>query len=341
MPDAIAQLCQLIAEKLRDAPEATSAEVMAHVTGAIAANPQLQAALQADPQMQQTNQDGATGYQTVVKGGTVYIGSTHYSLADPEKFQAALKGVLQELQKLDQPVGIPKNLPDRTRQFVGREADMATLHELLQQTQRVYIQGMGGIGKTELALQYAWQHYEQTTYPAGICWLRSREQDLGTQIVNFARVHLGLKIRDDLERLEEKVADCWQRWPAGQVLVIFDDVTDYRDIQPFLPPQESRLQVLLTTRSYLGQSLEQRFEIQVLSEPAALNLWRSMTGAERIEGQLAAVQSLAQWFRLFAVGLGTGGALSGGKTGSASSRIANSAPSWSGAAVRGTSQLKP
>ena len=97
MPDAIAQLCQLIVDKLRDAPEATADEVMAHVTGAIAAIPQLQAALQADPQMRQTNQDGATGYQTIVKGGTVYIGSTHYTLANPEKFLAVFKGMFQEI----------------------------------------------------------------------------------------------------------------------------------------------------------------------------------------------------------------------------------------------------
>ncbi|MBW4661068.1 MAG: tetratricopeptide repeat protein [Drouetiella hepatica Uher 2000/2452] len=211
--------------------------------------------------------------------------------------------MFQELQKLDQPVGIPKNLPDYVKQFafVGREADLKTLQELLQQAQRVYIQGMGGIGKTELALQYAWQHYEQNTYSAGICWLRSREQDLGTQIVNFASVHLRLTIRDDLE-LPGQIADCWQRWPAGQVLVIFDDVTDYQDIKPFLPPQESRFQVLLTTRSYLGQSLKQ-FEIRVLSETAALDLWRSMTDTERIDAQLEAAQSLAQWLGYLPLGL--------------------------------------
>jgi hypothetical protein len=260
MPEAIAQLYEIIAAKLREAPEATQAELMAQVEAAIAANPRLEAALKADPQMLQTNQDEARGFQALVKGGIANIGD-HYHLTDPEKFKAALEGVLQQLQKVYQPVGIPKNLPDCTQQFVGRETVMEELHTQLQQAERLYLQGMGGIGKTELARQYAWSHYEQGTYSAGICWLQAREQDLGSQIVKFAQVHLGLNIRDDLE-LSGQVADCWQRWTPGNVLVIFDDVTDYGAIASYLPPQEARFKVLLTTRSYLGQSMKQ-FEIPV------------------------------------------------------------------------------
>ena len=51
---------------------------------------------------------------------------------------------------------------------------------------------MGGVGKTELALQYVHLYGQQQTYPGGICWLMAGELDLGTQIVAFARVHLQL-----------------------------------------------------------------------------------------------------------------------------------------------------
>lgn len=301
MLDIIPQLRQIIAETLRERPQATGAELMMQVEAAIAANPQLEAALRADPEMLQINRDGAKGFQTWVKqGGIANIGD-HYHFSDPEKLEAALEAVLLKLQAVYQPVGIAKNLPDRTQQFVGREADLAELHQQLQQTERVYLQGMGGIGKTELALQYAWQHYEQGTYPAGICWLRAREQDLGTQIVNFARVHLGLKIRDDLE-LPQQVADCWQRWPQGKVLVVLDDVASYQAIAPYLPPQEARFKVLLTTRSYLGQSAKQ-FEIQVLSQEAALEFLRLLVTPQRIDQQWDAAQDLAQWLGYLPLGL--------------------------------------
>ena len=40
---------------------------------------------------------------------------------------------------------------------------------------------MGGVGKTELALQYANQYQEH--YPGGLCWFSVRSENLGTQII--------------------------------------------------------------------------------------------------------------------------------------------------------------
>ena len=54
----------------------------------------------------------------------------------------------------------PDNLPDRTtsaERFVGRAAALQRLAELLApEGSRVYLTGMGGVGKSELALQYAY-----------------------------------------------------------------------------------------------------------------------------------------------------------------------------------------
>ncbi len=135
-----------------------------------------------------------------------------------------------------------QNLPYASSTFVGREAELEQIHQQLQQGSTVAISGMGGIGKTELALQYARTHCREGSYPAGVCWIRARE-DVGAQILSFGRSHFDLTPPEDLELLE-KVRWCWSRWREGTALLIFDDVQQYEGIAPFLPPQDSGFRVL-------------------------------------------------------------------------------------------------
>jgi hypothetical protein len=165
--------------------------------------------------------------------------------------------------------------------FVGREKELALLHQLLQENDSVAIAavtGMGGVGKTELALQYAFKHRE--FYSGGICWCGVKSGDVGLQVVEFARIHFELNPLTDLD-LVGQVKYCWQRWGEGNVLLVLDDVSIYKEIQPYLPPSSTRFKVLITTRSHFGQI--SKLSLDVLLPQAALELLRKLVGEERID----------------------------------------------------------
>ncbi|BAY22733.1 NB-ARC domain-containing protein [Calothrix sp. NIES-2100] len=191
-------------------------------------------------------------------------------------------------------------------EFVGRETELQNLHRLLQENQQVAIAGMGGVGKTELALRYANQHRE--TYMGGICWLLPKSGDVGIQIVQFARTHLDLNIPEGLtenpkQKLLAQVQYCWRHWPQGEALLVLDDVRNYEEVKPYLPPSSSQVKVLMTTRLYFGGI--KQLSLDVLQPEAALDLLKSLLleTPERVERELAVAKQLCEWLGYLPLGL--------------------------------------
>ncbi|MFM6591972.1 MAG: tetratricopeptide repeat protein, partial [Dolichospermum sp.] len=158
--------------------------------------------------------------------------------------------------------------------------------------------GMGGIGKSELALQYAQQEYKKNTYLGGITWLNVADSDVGTSILSFAQFHLGLTLPTK-GTLEERVRFCWQNWfknEKDESLIIFDDVRrEYKQIKAYLPPQtEKRFKVIITTRNNNLSATIQTLQLPILGEDAALDLLRSYVEDGRIDQELDAAKSLCR-----------------------------------------------
>ena len=232
----------------------------------------------------QSNSDNARGWQTKIEGGTAYIGDIYRTLSG-------------------EPGTISQNIPrSGVGVFVGRKQELEQLHQQLKQDNLVAISalsGMGGVGKTELAIQYAKSF--QNTYPGGICWLHSRESNIGTQIVSYAMVQLGLKIPDSLD-LTDQVAFCWRNWSSGDVLVILDDVISYLDVQPYLPPVERKFKVLMTSRLKFGSPI-QSLSLDVLSLEQALELLTVLVGEQRVHQELDTAKTLCQWLGYLPLGV--------------------------------------
>ncbi|WP_322743980.1 tetratricopeptide repeat protein, partial [Nostoc edaphicum] len=207
--------------------------------------------------------------------------------------------------KLNPSTETPQNLPlSGVVKFVGRENELKNLHEMLQENNQIVIaaiSGMGGVGKTELALQYAIQHCE--IYNGGICWLLAKTGDVGIQVVQFARTQLDLKPPEDVVDLLTQVQHCWRRWREGNVLLVLDDVSDYEQVKPYLQSLPSRFKVLMTTRQKLGRIA--LLSLDVLQPEAALELLKSLLKETpgRIEKELAVANQLCEWVGYLPLGV--------------------------------------
>jgi tetratricopeptide (TPR) repeat protein len=299
MQELVQHLCRIIADRLQAQPQMPTADLVTAALSQIAGDEPLRRSIESEVLTIQNISGNATGYQTIVQGGVAYIGDNYHVNEDVAR--SAIELILKQLGLV--PVGIPSNINRYgSDHFVGRNEELLELDKLLRSSRRVAItaiQGMGGIGKTELALQYALGR----THSGGICWLRGRE-DVGGQIELFALTQLGLSIPEPLKNrdLVDRVKYYWRYWPEGEVLVVVDDVLDFEAIQNYLPPTEARFTVLITTRLDLGGNI-QRLDLGVLEAEAALAFLRGLIGAKRVNEEFADSQSLCKWLGYLPLGI--------------------------------------
>jgi tetratricopeptide (TPR) repeat protein len=90
--------------------------------------------------------------------------------------KSRLLQLLEEKSHAERSVGLPplppNNLPSRVEPFVGREQELAVLHERLIASSggaHAVLWGPHGMGKTALAVEYAVRH--AADYPGGIWWV--------------------------------------------------------------------------------------------------------------------------------------------------------------------------
>ena len=138
------------------------------------------------------------------------------------------------------------NLPARTGTFLGREAVLSELSLALSQPlpeRPVAVLGSGGVGKSQLALEYSHRHQKEFAIS---WWVRAHDADLLLRDLSALSVRLGLPVVDDLDRVSHSVINRLMNFGSSWI-VLFDDLTDYSLIHQWLD-RPIRGGVVITSR---------------------------------------------------------------------------------------------
>lgn len=176
--------------------------------------------------------------------------------------------------------------------FYGREQALGELRSKLIRSNGhpVVLVGMGGIGKTQMAAEYAHAHLTTECYPEGIFWLDARNNErLLADYTTIGQTFFGLDDRQGRDRTAERVCRELQqlRRPA---LIIFDNVTEETDLE--LLPLSRNLHLLFTTQRQILPASYAIIELQPLSDEDALRLLQVYRTAPNA-AERAAAESIA------------------------------------------------
>jgi len=175
------------------------------------------------------------------------------------------------------PLGVPDlppkywNVPIRNRLFTGREDVLQTLHEELERDRRVALSGLGGIGKTQIAIEYA--HRYRNDYNAVFFARTDTETALTAELVEIAGV-LALPGRD--ARHQKDTVSAVKRWlrEHDRWLLIADNADDLAVVKNVLS-FDGPGRILLTTRAPCAGALAKAVKLNKMkSEEGACFLLR-------------------------------------------------------------------
>lgn len=197
----------------------------------------------------------------------------------------------------------PRQLPASPRAFSGRGAlldavDRAVVEATAGTAPMVVLTGMGGVGKTALAV--SWAHRAADRFPDGQLYVdlhgfgAEQPSVAGEVLGSFLRA-LGVDPKNLPVEAEERAALFRSRLSERRVIVLLDNACDEEQVRPLVPGAGSC--VLVTSRANLtGLVIDHGavpLVVDVLPEAEALNLLRTLVG-DRVRDEPEAAAALVR-----------------------------------------------
>lgn len=197
-------------------------------------------------------------------------------------------------------------LPNDTRDFYGRSSELNELSELLLEDRSSSpsalsisaIGGMGGIGKTTLAVHLA--HGVLHDYPDGQFFVDLHGFTLGVDPLAPAEV-LDTLLRDSgvpTELVPPTVEGRMARWRshmAGKrAIVVLDNAANASQVRPLLPGTAGILVIITSRRRLTALDGVTAIYLDVLPHDEAVEVFRRVAGKERTAAESEAVAAVAR-----------------------------------------------
>lgn len=193
----------------------------------------------------------------------------------------------------------------RNPYFTGRERLLSALHTQLDVAQAMVLSqssalyGLGGIGKTQIALEYAYRH--ALDYSA-VFWIRAETTE--HILSSYWQIAETLHLPECHEKDHEALVMAVNRWLAthSRWLLIWDNLEDLDLLDRFLPPFRQGV-LLLTTRRHIVGTHAQSINLEplgreegvlfLLRRAKMLNLQASLLQMRHFAGQRSAAYAAA------------------------------------------------
>ncbi|HTI24815.1 MAG TPA: NB-ARC domain-containing protein [Kutzneria sp.] len=206
-------------------------------------------------------------------------------------WQAVLSARSDGVTAQRRPVDSVAQLPADVVDFVDREAELG---DVLTWARRaagptvVAIAGEPGVGKSSFALRVA--HRVRADYPDGQLFVALHGAGpralAPAQVIAQLLLSLGVEDRDLPSDLDRRAALLRSVLSTRRVLIVLDDAADEGQVRAALPGHGAVL-VLITSRGPLAALDGARHvRLDVFTPDAALELFRRVTGADRVAAEL-------------------------------------------------------
>lgn len=202
---------------------------------------------------------------------------------------------------------VPRDLPPAPAEFLGRARELAILTATVgaaataPMTMVAALSGGTGMGKTWLALYWAYQHAER--FPDGQLYVDLSCGDTTGMPLSAADALRALihAIRGDVTTLPsdpDRLVVHYHRLLTGKrILILLDDAHDAQQIVPLIP-NNSSCTILVTSRKRIADLAElgaELLDVEPLSEHETRELLTRHLGAARLAVQPDAACDLVRW----------------------------------------------